>query len=73
MYEEGEKNTKYFYSLEKAKYNAKTCYQLVLDDGTEINSKDQLLRSKKASMRIYIVLMKMSTSIWKILMELKLK
>ena len=28
-YEEGEKNTKYFYSLEKARYNAKTCYKVI--------------------------------------------
>ena len=28
-YEEGEKNTKYFYSLEKARYNAKTCYKII--------------------------------------------
>ena len=27
-YEEGERNTKYFFALEKAKYNAKTCYTI---------------------------------------------
>ena len=36
-YESGERNTKYFYSLEKAKYNAKTCYKLV----DETNQKEE--------------------------------
>ena len=35
-YEQGEKNTKYFFSLEKAKYNAKTCYTLITDDNREL-------------------------------------
>ena len=29
---EGERNTKYFYSLERAKYNAKTCTQIIYED-----------------------------------------
>ena len=41
--EEGERNTKYFYSLEKAKYNAKTCYKLLTDDGVEIQNPDAIL------------------------------
>ena len=31
-YEEGEKSSKYFFALEKAKYNAKTCFK-ILDEG----------------------------------------
>ena len=33
-YMEGEKNTKYFMSLEKARYNAKTCTQIIDNDRT---------------------------------------
>ena len=29
---DGEKNSKYFYNLEKAKFNAKTCHKLIIND-----------------------------------------
>ena len=35
-YEEGERNTKYFFSLEKARYNAKTCYKIIDEQGEYI-------------------------------------
>ena len=44
--EEGEKNTKYFFSLEKARYNAKTCYKLLQEDGTEITDPAQILEAQ---------------------------
>ena len=44
-YEEGEKNTKYFYALEKAKYNAKTCYKLITDNG-EITESEGILKEQ---------------------------
>ena len=34
-YAEGERNTKYFYSLEKMRYNAKTCTALISEDNGE--------------------------------------
>ena len=46
-YEEGEKNTKYFYSLEKAKYNAKTCYKMVKEDGEEITNPSLILEEQR--------------------------
>ena len=46
-YEEGEKNTKYFYSLEKAKYNAKTCYQMLDDKNNVLDTKDQILEHQR--------------------------
>ena len=46
-YEEGEKGTKYFYALEKAKYNAKTCYKLIDDDGTEFQDPNKILEEQR--------------------------
>ena len=46
-YEEGERNTKYFYALEKMKYNAKTCYKLLCEDGRELNTPDGILEEQK--------------------------
>ena len=46
-YEEGEKSTKYFFSLEKARYNAKMCYKLVGDDGQEIVETKHILSAQK--------------------------
>ena len=46
-YEEGERNTKYFYSLEKAKYNAKTCFTLIDQNGKELKQNDEILGAQK--------------------------
>ena len=43
----GEKNTKYFFSLEKARYNAKTCYKLVTDNGQEITDGNKILEEQR--------------------------
>ena len=45
-YEEGERNSKYFFSLEKSRYNAKTCYKLIKDDGQEIIDPDMILEEQ---------------------------
>ena len=45
-YEEGEKNTKYFFSLEKARYNAKTCYKLIAEDGTELEDQQKIIEEE---------------------------
>ena len=45
-YEEGEKNTKYFYALEKAKYNSKTCYK-VLSGNREIEDPQMILEEQR--------------------------
>ena len=45
-YEQGEKNTKYFFSLEKSKYNAKTCFK-ILDEGKEVTETDQILEIQR--------------------------
>ena len=46
-YELGEKNTKYFYSLEKVKYNAKTCYKLISEEGNDIVGDKNILEIQK--------------------------
>ena len=46
-YEEGERNTKYFYSLEKAKYNAKTCYKIIDDKQRELSVPQEILHEQK--------------------------
>ena len=45
-YEEGEKNTRYFYNLEKSKYNAKTCQSLLCGD-TVITDDEQILEKQR--------------------------
>ena len=46
-YEEGEKNTRYFYALEKIRYNSKTCYKLVNEDGNILSSQDEILQEQR--------------------------
>ena len=46
-YEEGERNTKYFFSLEKAKYNAKTCYRILNEEQQEIEDPYQILEYQR--------------------------
>ena len=42
-YMEGEKNTRYFYSLEKAKYGAKTCTTLIDEEGCKITDEKKIV------------------------------
>ena len=44
--EEGEKNSKYFFNLEKARYNAKTCYKMITEQGQEVVSTDKILNEQ---------------------------
>ena len=46
-YEEGELNTKYFYSLEKARYNAKTCYKIFDTSGRELTQPKEILMEQR--------------------------
>ena len=46
-YNEGERNTKYFHSLEKRYYNSKTIRNLVTDDGTRISTDVEILQEAK--------------------------
>ena len=46
--EEGERNTKYFFNLEKARYNAKTCYKLIDKNGKEIIEDSLILETQKS-------------------------
>ena len=46
-YELGEKNSKYFYQLEKTKYNSKTCYKILKENGQEIDNPKQILEEQK--------------------------
>ena len=46
-YEEGEKSTKYFFSLEKARYNAKTCYKVLTEQDRELVSPEEILEEQK--------------------------
>ena len=41
-YELGEKGTRYFYSLEKARYNTKTCFKMLVEDREVTNPQDIL-------------------------------
>ena len=43
-YEEGEKSTKYFYALEKAKYNNKTCFKILNENQEEITKQNEILK-----------------------------
>ena len=53
-YEEGERNTKYFYSLEKSRYNAKTCFKVLSEQGKELtNPKDILEEQRKFYQELY--------------------
>ena len=45
--EEGEKNTKYFFALEKARYNSKTCYKMIDEQGTEIVQQQDIIQLQK--------------------------
>ena len=46
-YEEGEKNTKYFFALEKAKYNAKTCFKLIDEYNQELTSQQEIIEAQR--------------------------
>ena len=46
-FEQGEKPTKYFLSLEKARYNAKTCFRMLDDNGKELNSSEEILMEQR--------------------------
>ena len=47
-YEEGERNSKYFFSLEKAKYNAKTCYKILDKNNEEIIDPGEILKIERS-------------------------
>ena len=42
----GEKSSKYFFSLEKARYNAKTCYKLIGENEMEITNQEDILKQQ---------------------------
>ena len=46
-YEEGEKNTRYFFSLEKARYNSKTCFKVMKENGEEVSNPQEILEVQK--------------------------
>ena len=46
-YEDGERNSKYFYNLEKSKSSAKTCSKLLLEDGKETTNSAEILNKQK--------------------------
>ena len=46
-YELGERNTKYFFSLEKTKYNAKTCYKAFDESGNILTQPEDILRVQR--------------------------
>ena len=46
-HELGEKSTKYFYSLEKARYNAKTCYKIINSEQQEVTKPDEILEEQR--------------------------
>ena len=52
-YEEGEINTKYFYSLEKARYNAKTCHKILCERGELTRTEDILEEQRLYYQELY--------------------
>ena len=46
-YELGEKNTKYFFNLEKRNYNAKTCFKLLHENGSETVNQNEILQMRR--------------------------
>ena len=46
-YEHGEKNSKYFFSLEKAKYNAKTCYKIIDEYEQIVSNPHEILNTQR--------------------------
>ena len=44
---EGERNTSYFYGLEKARYNARTCMALITDSGKHITDPEEILEEQR--------------------------
>ena len=46
-YNEGEKNTKYFFGLEKRHYNSKTIRNLKIDDNTVLNTDQEILNEAR--------------------------
>ena len=46
-YEQGEKNTKYFFTLEKARYNSKTCYTILNEAKDEISDPTKILQVQR--------------------------
>ena len=59
-YEEGEKNSKYFLSLEKERYNAKTCFKMINSENQEIIDQQEILLEQK---RYYEELYKEDTDV----------
>ena len=45
-YEEGEKNTKYFYNLEKARYNSKSSSKIIRENGETVTGKTNILNEQ---------------------------
>ena len=46
-YEHGEKSSKYFFALEKAKYNAKTCYRIIDDEGNITENQKEIIEQQR--------------------------
>ena len=46
-FEEGEKNTKYFFALEKARYNAKMCRKIIDEHGHEYTTDEQIMQQQE--------------------------
>ena len=49
--EHGEKNTKYFFNLERRNYNKKVITKLKRNDGTELNSQRGILKEEESVYR----------------------
>ena len=49
--EHGEKNTKYFFNLERQNYNKKVITKLKRNDGTELNSQRDILKEEESFYR----------------------
>ena len=50
-YNEGERNTKYFFDLEKSHFNSKTIGSLKIDDNITLNTDEEILNEANAFIR----------------------
>ena len=59
-YELGEKNSKFFFNLEKSRYNARVCTKIITDNGNELTDPGDILQEQH---RFYQKLYRSDTSI----------
>ena len=60
-YEESEKNTKFFFNLEKRRYNARLCNKLILENGDLVTKEEMVIKEQK---RFYMELYRSDPNVY---------